>query len=127
MSEPEIDADILIDEIDAGLIAQSHTVARSLLACVDPEDRDLRALMTAYDAGKNIEATEWAPRIWPKIEALPPQRQGALRLGVNLFCPDGILDWEAAGYLIHWARIEGVSEADIIRAFPTPSSARLAH
>jgi len=55
--------------------------------------------------------------LWSRIEALPPEQQGSLRLPVGLLHPNKTLDGHEAEYYVLWARQRGLSERQIMDAF----------
>jgi hypothetical protein len=117
MTSPRHNAhDEIVGRIDADqLHPMSHPVARALIEHIPDYSEEDRRLIAAFDA--NVDAQAWFDRLQSRIDALPVNKQGRLRLLWQFRIPNGPVDWQLAEYLIAWARDEGVSEDQICSAF----------
>ena len=114
-------ADVVIDEIDAGrLQPMTLAVVRELHRHMRLDDTLQMAALAAFDRGDQPdEMAALQGQIWAKIMSLDAAEQSGLRLSNCLTRPDVMIDWELGEYLILWARQQGVSEQRIIAAFYT--------
>lgn len=114
-------ADVVIDEIDAGLLRpMALKVVRELHKHMRLHDKLQMDALGAFDRGD--QPGDMAPlqsQMWAKIMSLAPAEQSGLRLSSCLTRPDVMIDWELGEYLILWARQQGLSEQQIIAAFHT--------
>ena len=118
MTQHASNADTLIDQIDDGLIhVRRHDVIRALYQGLPLGDVEQQEFIAAYDSDLPVDVAMWSTRLWSKIERLPLERQGGLRLLVGLLMPNQELEGYEAEYFILWARQQGVTETQIIEAF----------
>lgn len=116
-----VDAQTIIEEIDAGQIyPSSRRVSRNLLGSATNLSDLQRRAIAAFDydpLAYRAVNKELEDAIWATLIPLSYEMQSGLRLAVTLLLDDVILDWEYAEYLIDWARLQGLSEGQIIDAF----------
>jgi len=114
-------ADVVIDEIDAGrLRPMALAVVRELHRHMHLDDPLQIAALTAFDRGDQpADMAELQSQMWTKVMSLDPAEQSGLRLSNCLTRPNEMIDWELGEYLILWARQQGLSEQRIIAAFHT--------
>ncbi|WP_067738512.1 hypothetical protein [Novosphingobium naphthalenivorans] len=119
MAAKSINADNIIEEIDAGCLQPAlQKVVRVFHQFIRIEDELQGKALAAFDRGETPEELALLQRqIWAKIDKLDPAQQSGLRLSICLTGPDGPVDWHLAEYLILWARQQGLSEQQIIDAF----------
>ena len=119
MNTRDTNADILIQEIDAGCVKpMTRSVVRVLHYHMHLDDPLQAEAVSAFDRGaQTTEMSEISTRFWTKIDRLGVADQSGLRLSNCLTRPDKAVDWELAEYLIFWARQQGLSEQQIIHAF----------
>lgn len=112
-------ADVLIDEIDAGrLQPMTLAVVREMHRHMPLDDSLQINALAAFDRGDSpADMTALQTQMWAKIMSLGAAEQSGLRLSNCLTRPNVMVDWELGEYLILWARQQGLSEQQIIVAF----------
>lgn len=112
-------ADDIIDEIDAAALSpMTHIVTRCLYRHIPVQDDLQRKVIRVFDdGGQQSEMAVFEAALWEKIKSLDARYQGALRLLLCLTRPSEVIDWYLAGFMILWAREQGVAEQQIIEAF----------
>jgi hypothetical protein len=118
-------ADDLIGEIDAATLRpMTHIVTRRLCSHIPLQDDLQKAIINAFDEGSQPdEMAAFQKALWARIDSSDVRNQGGLRLLVALTRPDEVIDWYLAGFMILWAREQGIAEYQIIDAFHIRSSA----
>ena len=115
--EPVPDADAIVDRIDAGLFAPTyHPVVRAICNHLRLDDAD-RELLTLIDKRAVQDVDERLNQLWDRITSRPVEQEGIPRLLTILLLADQSMDWFATEMVIHWARQEGLPEAEICKAF----------
>ena len=113
-----MNADVIIEKIDNGeLLPSSHRVNRRLCGYIRYSEPSDLELIAAFDRGDTSNNERWSRPLWNWIDALPVNKQGALRILSGLLMPDEPVDWYYAEFLIHWSREQGVTEEEILSAF----------
>lgn len=112
-------ADDLIKEIDAAALRpMAHVVTRGLYRHIPLQDDFQKEVVNAFDGGgQPSEMAAFQVALWAKIKSTDVENQGGLRLLVALTRPDEVIDWYLAGFMIQWAREQGIAEHHIIDAF----------
>ena len=96
----------------------TRRVVRALHDHMHLDDPLQAEAVSAFDRGAQpFKISEISTLFWTKIDRLGVAEQSGLRLSNCLTRPDAAVDWELAEYLILWARQQGLSEQQIIRAF----------
>jgi hypothetical protein len=112
-------ADVLIDEIDAGrLKPMTLAVVRDMHRHMLLDDPLKIEALAAFDRGDPpADMTALQSQMLAKIMSLGAEEQSGLRLSSCLMRPNATVDWELGEYLILWARQQGLTEQQIIMAF----------
>lgn len=119
MSAEAVNADTVIDMIDAGrLRPMTLAVVREMHRHMRLDDAVQIEALRAFDRGDQpSDMATLQERMWARMRLLDPADDSGLRLSNCLTMPDAVIDWELGEYLIHWARKQGLSEQQIIEAF----------
>lgn len=124
MNSSSPNADIIIDKIDAGELAPSTLqIVRALhehMTLLHPLQREA---LEAFDQGAAPAVfSAMQLRIWQEIDQVGPSQDSGLRLSNCLMRPDEPIDGHLAEYVIEWARLQKLSEQQIIGAFAVASN-----
>ncbi len=110
----------LCDDIDSGRVRpRSHVVSRQLAELEGHNEALASEVLQAFDAGGPTPNDLLLKKLWLKIDATEPRKQGLFRTLVALLQPDTPVDSYYADYLIGWAQDEGIPSNAIESAFRT--------